>query len=143
MVFGKQSLQGYESNRRHAEGFRVEKFHWNHSVWSLGGIQDFMEDVQCELEHFKDRILFMSMYNDIALGEKRKTEKCFQNSFQVAKCARRFLCRRWSFLGLVADKKWYGTYFDKPDGNWDRTAEMIILQIQNPFTIYYSCTQCL
>ena len=29
-------------------------------------IQSLMRDLQCEPEHFKDRIIFMSMYNDIA-----------------------------------------------------------------------------
>ena len=32
MVFGKQSLQGYESNRRNADGVRVENIPRNHSV---------------------------------------------------------------------------------------------------------------
>ena len=32
MVFGKQSLQRYESNRRHADGVRVENIHKNHNV---------------------------------------------------------------------------------------------------------------
>ena len=32
MVFGKQSLQGYESNRRQADGVRVENISWNHDV---------------------------------------------------------------------------------------------------------------
>ena len=29
-------------------------------------IQSLMRDLQCEPEHFTDRIIFMSMYNDIA-----------------------------------------------------------------------------
>ena len=32
MEFGKQSLQGYESNRRHADGVRVENIPRNHNV---------------------------------------------------------------------------------------------------------------
>ena len=32
MVFGKQSLQGTESHRRHAEGVRVDNIHRNHDV---------------------------------------------------------------------------------------------------------------
>ena len=32
MVFGKQSLQGYVSNRRHVDGVRVENIHKNHNV---------------------------------------------------------------------------------------------------------------
>ena len=35
-------------------------------------IQSLMRDLQCELEHFKDRIIFTSMYNDI---EQKEAEK--------------------------------------------------------------------
>ena len=61
--------------------------------------------------------------------EKRNTEKCVQNSITIAKYARKFLGCRWSFLGPGSEKEWYGTYYDKPDGNWDRNAEMMMLQL--------------
>ena len=38
----------------------------------LEKIQDLMKDLQCEPEQFNDRIIFMSMYNDITWGEKGK-----------------------------------------------------------------------
>ena len=50
----------------------------------LEKIQSLMRDLQCEPEHFKDRIIFLLMYNDIAWGEKRKTERCEHNSKTVA-----------------------------------------------------------
>ena len=48
-----------------------------------------MTDLQCELEQFKGRIIFMSMYNNIVEGEQGITVKCVVNS--------------------VTEKKWYGT----------------------------------
>ena len=33
------------------------------------------------------------------------------------------------FLGLGSEKKWYGTYSDKPDGDWDKTAEDRMLNV--------------
>ena len=78
----------------------------------LEEIQKLMERFQCEPEQFNDRVIFMSMYNDIAWGENGNTEKCVQNSIKVAKYARRFPCGRWSFLGPGSEKKWYGTYSD-------------------------------
>ena len=48
----------------------------------------FMEDFQCELEQFNDRIIFMSMYNDIVWGERGNTEECVQKSITIPKCAR-------------------------------------------------------
>ena len=35
--------------------------------------QKFMKDVQCEPEQFKDRIIFMSMFNDMVWGEQENT----------------------------------------------------------------------
>ena len=34
---------------------------------------------------------------------------------------------RWSFWGPASEKKWYGTHSDEPDGDWDRTAERMML----------------
>ena len=92
----------------------------------LKKIQSPMRDLQCEPKHFNDRIIFMSMYNDIAWEEKGMTERCVQNSIEVSKYARRFPCGRWLLLGPGSEKKWYGTYTDKPDGSWDKIAEEIM-----------------
>ena len=86
-----------------------------------------LTELQCEPEQFKGRVIFMSMYNDIVWGERRNTEKCIMNSDTVANYARRFLLGRWSFLGPGSEKKWYGTYSDKPDGDWDKTAGLMML----------------
>ena len=70
----------------------------------------------------------MSMYNDIVWEENGNTEECDQNFIEVSKYARRFPCGRWSFLGPGSERKWDKNCSDKPDGNLDRTAEMMILQ---------------
>ena len=123
MVFGKQSLQGHESNRRHADGVRVDFFPGITTLGLLEKSQSLMRDLQCKPEHFTDRIIFMSMYNDIAWQEKGNTERCKYDSQSAANYARKFPRGHWSFLELGSEKKWYGTYTDKPDGSWDRTAE--------------------
>ena len=61
-------------------------------------IESVMRDLQCEPEHFFDRIIFMPMYNDIAWGEKANTESCENNSQAVAENARKFPGCHWSFL---------------------------------------------
>ena len=73
----------------------------------LDEIQKMMTELQCEPEQFKARIFFMSMYNDIVWGERGNTERCENNS--------------------QTEEKWYGTYSDKPDGDWDRTTERMML----------------
>ena len=65
-----------------------------------------------EPEHFRDRIIFMSMYNGIEWKTRGNKEQCEYNSRG-----------HWSFLGPGSEEKWYETYTDKPDGSWDRMAE--------------------
>ena len=100
-------------------------------------IQNFITALQCEPEQFKDRIIFMSMYSDIVWGEQGNTEKCEQNSVTVANDARRFTLGRWSYLGPGSEKKWYGTYSDKPDGDWDKTSEQMMLYLQKAVIQYF------
>ena len=64
----------------------------------LEKIQSLMRDLQCEPEHFKDRIIFMSMYNYIAWREKGNTERCKYNSQTVADYTRKFPRGHGSFL---------------------------------------------
>ena len=64
--------------------------------------------------HVHDRIIFMSRGN---------RERCEHNSQTVAEHARRFPRGDWSFSGPRSEKKWYGTYPDKPDGSWDKIVE--------------------
>ena len=61
------------------------------------------------------------------LKEIQNTEICITNSVTVANYARRFFLGRWSFLGPGSEKKWSGTYSDKPLGDWDKTAERMML----------------
>ena len=95
----------------------------------LKQIQKIMEDRQCEPEQFDDRIIFKSMFNDIVRGEKGNAETCENNSRAVANDARRFPHGHWSFLGPGSKKKWYGTFSEKPDGVWDKTAEDMMLEL--------------
>ena len=97
----------------------------------LEKIQSLMRDLQCEPEHSNVRIIFMSMYNDIVWQEKGNTERCEYNSQTVANYACRFPRGRWS-LGPGSEKKWYGTYSDKPDGAWDKTAEQMMWNFAGP-----------
>ena len=96
----------------------------------LEEIQKCMTELQCAPEQFKGRLIFMSMYNDTVWRDRGNTEKCIMNSVTVANCARRFLLGRWSFSGLGSEKKWCGTCWDKPDGDWDKTAELMMLNFE-------------
>ena len=97
------------------------------TMLGLEMIQSLMTDLQCEPENLNDRIIFMSMYNDIDWKAKGNKERSEYNSQTVAEYARRFPRGHWSFLGPGSEEKWYGTYTDKPDGSWDRTEEEMML----------------
>ena len=66
----------------------------------------------------------MSMYN----GENEETEK--------------IVLRMLTELLPGSDKNWYGTYVSKPDGEWDKTAEDMMLNFAesgHPFFPSYQC----
>ena len=108
-----------------ADGILVDNFSRIQYTGIVEEIRKIMTELQCELEQFNDRIIF----NDIVWGERGNIEKCETNSVTVVNYARRFLLGRWSFLGPGSEKTWYGTYFVKPDGDWDKTAERMMLNL--------------
>ena len=69
----------------------------------------------------------MSMYNDIAGGEKRNEEMGIANSIIETEYAKRFAHGHWSFPRPGSEKKWCGTHTYKPNGKWDRVAEDMML----------------
>ena len=126
MVFGKQSLQGYESNRRYADGVREENIPRNHSVGPSREDSKINDRTAVWTRAFKGRIIFMSMYNDIVWQAKWNKEQCEYNSQTVAEYARKFPRGHWSLLEPGSEKKWCGSYTDKPDGSWDQIAENVM-----------------
>ena len=74
-----------------------------------------------EPEDFTGRIIFMSMFNDISW-------ECELSAKLVSIYAKRFSPGRWSFLGLGSEKKWYSTRESKPQGEWDRVAELMMIK---------------
>ena len=75
---------------------------------------------------FKGRVIFMSMFNDILWGSEDNEQECNANADLVSIFAKRFTAGRWSFLGPGSEKKWYSTYTDRPQGEWDTVAELMI-----------------
>ena len=79
-------------------------------------------------EQFKGRIIFMSMFNDISWGSEYNEQECEANANLVSIYARRFSPGRLSFLGPRSGKKWYSTHESKPQGEWDRVAELMMIK---------------
>ena len=74
------------------------------------------------------RIFFMSMLNDISWRSQDNEQECESSAELVSIYARRFSPGRCSFLGLGSEKKWYSTHESKPQGEWDRVAELMMIK---------------
>ena len=61
------------------------------------------------------------------LGKTRKQENCIANALRVTEYARRFTQGHWSILGPGSEKKWYGTYVNKLDGEFESEAWITFL----------------
>ena len=60
------------------------------SLEILQKIQEDLQDRNVELENCEDRIIFMSMFNDIEWTKRGISEQCISNSEKVKKYAKRF-----------------------------------------------------
>ena len=92
-------------------------------------VQKFMNKMS-DLNQFQGRIIFTSTFNDIKWGTKDNEQECIANATLVSVCAKRFPARRWSFLGPGSETKWYSTYNERPQGEWDRVAELMMIKFR-------------
>ena len=96
----KEKIKWYFESKHFKELNRIDgmqtEFEWEISRrWtSSKRFKVPMRDLQCEPEHFKDRII-MSMHNDIGWKAEGNTERCEYNSQTVAEYARRFPCDKF------------------------------------------------
>ena len=88
-----------------------------------GEPQHMMAELRCEPEQFKDQFHL----NVIMWETSGKHENCLANFMTLAAYAKKFPHGCWSFLGPGCEKKWCGTRVSKPDGEWDKTAEGMML----------------
>ena len=146
----KSKIKWYSENNYFKDMNRLDgmptEFEWKifPGITALGlleKIQNLMRDLQCEPEHFKDRIIFMSMCNGVAWQAKGNQEQCEYNSQTVANCARKFPLRSLVFLGawtrrkVVRNLRWQtrwimGSNGRRNDGKflWIRSSNIPCLQ---------------
>ena len=92
-----------------------------------GGISNLLSSLGQSPETFTERILFMSMFNDISCDRKDNKDECLKNAEFVKTFAKRFGIVQWSFIGPGSEKKWYPSE-DSPQGAWDHVAEDMLLK---------------
>ena len=75
---------------------------------------------------FQGRIIFMSMFNDITWRIKDNEKECIADSTLVSLFAKRFPAGHWPFLGPGSETKWFSIYNERPQGERDKVAELMI-----------------
>ena len=119
------------------------EFEWNISqdsphCSSATKVQEFLSKMSEEPEEFTGRIIFMSMFNDITWRSK-DNEQEFELSANLVSFYARFSPGRWSFLGPGSEKKWYSTHDGKPQGEWDRVAELMMIKFSESGQPSFPC----
>ena len=71
----------------------------------------------------------MSMFNDISWGSSDNKKDCESNARLVSLYAKRFGLEQDNghLFGPGSEKKWYSIGEDRPQGEWDRIAEKMML----------------
>ena len=88
--------------------------------------QKDMQERNTEPEDFEDRIIFVSMFNDIEWTKRGNSEQCVSNSEKVMKYAKRFSRGLWTSLRPGDETKWYGTLSKTLERKWDSTATQMV-----------------
>ena len=71
---------------------------------------------------------YLHLFNDISWGSTENKQECELSAQLVSICAQKFSSGRWSFFGLGSEKNWYSIHESKPQGEWDRVAEQMMLK---------------
>ena len=105
------------------------EFEWNMfprftTLQLVQEVQKFMNKIG-EPEQFRRRIIFMSMFNDI-MWRIKDNEKCVANSTFMTLFAKN-PARHWSFTGPGSETKRCSTNNERPQSEWDRVAELMMI----------------
>ena len=92
-------------------------------------VQEFMFKMS-DPSQFKGRIIFMSMFNDIMWWIKDNEQECIANSTLVSVFSKRFPAWHWSFFGPGSETRWCSTYNERPQGEWDRVPELMMIKFR-------------
>ena len=76
------------------------------------------------------------------MGIERQQTECESSAQLVSLYAKRFSPGQWSFFGPGSEKNWDSTHEYKPQGEWDRVAEqMMITFVESRHPVFRSIIQ--
>ena len=128
------------SGRRGRMEFQWKNFPVFFKLGILDEIQKTMTtELKCEPQHFRGRIINVSMYND--LGENEETEQIVLRLItDLPSNAPRFTRRYWSFLVRGSEKKWHRSHANKLGGGCDKTTQDMMLNFSESGHPIFSAT---
>ena len=91
----------------------------------LHAIQKDLEGKHIIPDKFSDRIIFMSMFNDIELEKKGNQDSC-TTSKTIRDHFSKFKDGHWAFLGPREENQWYHDYATSCEGKWDLCASKMV-----------------
>ena len=109
------------------------EFEWNifpgfTTLQLCNKVQEFKNKMD-DPAQFQGRIIWMSMINDIIWWTKDNEQECEFCASLVSICARRFSTVRWSVILRTWIRKEAVFYYDrKPQGEWDRVADLMMIK---------------
>ena len=125
--------------------WRTDRVNISPGLTSLEILQKSLEDLQdrnIEPEKFKDRIISMSMFNDIGWTKRGNSENVFQIQKKLKKYAKSFSRGHWTFLGDADEKKLYGILSYSLEGKWDYTGSQMVERFKENWSSIIQEYQC-
>ena len=136
ILFGKTDWRGSEVHQNTELWTELMVSQWNssaifpriHHIAALQQSPRVLVEMSTEPEDFSGRIVFTSMFNDISWRSRENERECELIAQLVSMYAKRFSPGRWSFFRPGSEKKWCSTHEHKPQGEWDRVAEQMMME---------------
>ena len=102
-------------------------------------VQKFMNKM-CDPEQFQGRTIIMSMFNDIIRRIKENEKECTT----CVICKEYFQHNTLSFLGPGSENKWHSTHDSKPQKEWDRVTESMMIKFgESGYPVFRATSHCL
>ena len=97
----------------------------------LHEIQATLQGKHITPENFGDRIIFMSMFNDIILDKRGEEDSCALTSRKIKEYASKFTDGHRAFLGPGEERKRCQGYSTTYHGKWDLRAFQMLEYFEN------------
>ena len=120
-------IQNFGQNWWWATGIRVEYLNRIHTLQLCNTVKSSCQNRARSQNNLQDGSSSCRC-STTSLGSQDNEQESELSANLVSIYAKRFSPGRWSFLGPGSEKKWYSTHDSKPQGEWDRVAELMMVK---------------